>query len=308
MSLPEDYLTYPHRSYGMDQDRYGWRPVTARAPITWPGGHALAAMIVVPIEHHTLEPLGKPFKPPGAMQTPYPDLRHYTTRDYGNRVGVFRILKELNAAGLRATFPVNANQLGRLKPLIDAIIAEGHEIAAYGLAADYIHWSGLEPGIEAGWIAEVRQRFDVAGLQPRTWMSPARQQSFATLDLIAEYGFDICLDWEIDEIPVRMRSDAGEITTLPLSNELDDRTLLIDRRQTEDDWADQVLEAARYLSDGAERFGGRMMGFTLTPYVIGQPFRMAALRRMLAGLDETGTWIATAGELADAAIETAPNR
>ncbi len=300
MSLPDDYLTYPHRSYGMDQDRYAWRPVTERAPITWPGGQPLAVMIVVPVEHHTLEPSGKPFKPPGAMQTPYPDLRHYTTRDYGNRVGVFRILKELKAAGLRATFPVNADQLDRLRPLIDAILADGHEIAAHGLAADHIHWSGLEPGVEVGWIAQVRNRFDAAGLKPRVWMSPARQQSFATLDLIVEQGFDICLDWEIDEVPVRLRTNTGGLTALPLSNELDDRCLLIDRRQTEDEWADQILEAGRYLSTDADRFGGRMLGFTLTPYVIGQPFRIPALRRMLAGLGDLNVWTATAAQITDA--------
>lgn len=300
MSLPDDYLTYPLRAYGMDQDRYPWRPVTARPPIAWPGGQPLAVMIVVPIEHHTLEPSGKPFKPPGAMQTPYPDLRHYTTRDYGNRVGVFRILKALNEAGVRATFPVNADQLERLKPLLEAILADGHEVAAYGLAADRIHWSGLEPGVEANWIAEVRRRFDAAGLNPRAWMSPARQQSFATLDLIAQQGFDICLDWEIDEVPVRLRTDAGGVTALPLSSELDDRSLLIDRRQTEDEWADQILAAAQYLSAGGGRFGGRTLGFTLTPYVSGQPFRIAALRRMLTGLRDVGAWTATASEIAAA--------
>ncbi len=301
MTLPSDYLTYPHRSYGMDQDRYAWRPASKRDRITWPSGAPLAVMIVVPIEHHTLEPLGKPFKPPGAMQTPYPDLRHYTTRDYGNRVGVYRILNALKAAGVRATFPVNANQLERLKPLIDVILADGHEIAAHGLAADHIHWSGLEPGVEASWIAQVRQRFDAAGLKPRVWLSPARQQSFATLDLIAERGFDICLDWEADEVPMSMRCKTGEVTALPLSNELDDRSLMIDRRQTEDEWADQLLAAARYLSADANRFGGRTLGFTLTPYVTGQPFRIAALRRMLAGLGEASVWTATASEIADAA-------
>ena len=298
MSLPGDYLTYPHRRHGMDQDRYPWRPVGERQPRAWPGGQAVAAMIVVPIEHHTLEPVGKPFKHPGAMQTPYPDLRHYTTRDYGNRVGVYRILAALKAAGAKATFPINANQLERLRPLVEAIVEDGHEVAAYGLSTDHIHWGGLEREVEAGWIAEVRQRFEAAGLTPRTWMSPARQQSFSTLDLIAERGFDICLDWEIDEVPVALRTEAGAVTALPLSNELDDRTLLIDRRQTEDEWADQVLEAARYLAGGVDRFGGRMLGFTLTPYVTGQPFRIAALRRMLAGLAEPGVWTATATELA----------
>lgn len=298
MSLPDEYLRYPHRSYGMDQDRYAWRPVAARAPITWPGGQALCVMVVVPIEHHALEPVGKPFKHPGAMQTPYPDLRHYTTRDYGNRVGVFRILDEIRAAGLKATFPVNANQLQRLRPLIDAIQADGHEIAAYGLSTDCIHWGGLDRETEAAWVAEVRQRFEAAGLAPRAWMSPARQQSFATLDLLAAHGFDICLDWEMDETPVKMRTSAGDVCALPLSNELDDRTLLIDRRQTEDEWADQVLEAARYLAAGADRFGSRMLGFTLTPYVSGQPFRIAALRRLLQELRELGAWSASASDIA----------
>jgi peptidoglycan/xylan/chitin deacetylase (PgdA/CDA1 family) len=304
MSLPDDYLTYPHRSYGMDQGRYDWRPVGARSKIAWPGGQPLAAMIVVPIEHHTLEPSGKPFKPPGAMQTPYPDLRHYTTRDYGNRVGVYRILKALKSAGVRATFPVNAGQLGRLKPLVEAILTDGHEIAACGLAADHIHWSGLEAGVEAARIDEVRRRFDAAGLRPRVWLSPARQQSFSTLDLIAAKGFDICLDWEIDEVPVALRTDCGPVTALPLSNELDDRSLMIDRRQTEDEWADQVLDAARYLGAGTDRFGARMLGFTLTPYVSGQPFRTAALRRMLAGLTAGGVWAATASQIADAAAQS----
>lgn len=301
MPLPDDYLIYPHRSYGMDQSLYAWRPATVRAPFDWPGGVKVAGLIVVPIEHHMLNPSGKPFKHPGALVTPYPDLRHYTTRDYGNRVGVFRILDALKSAGLKATFPINAGQLDRLRPLVEAIQAEGHEVAAYGLDTDHIHWGGLDRDIEARWIDEARSRFQAAGLSPTTWMSPARQQSFATLELLAAAGFTVCLDWEADETPLPMTTPGGPILSLPLSNELDDRLLLMDRRQTEDQWADQVLEAQAYLSAGAERFGGRVLGFTLTPYVAGQPFRIAALRRLLAGLAaasgfraEGASWIADA--------------
>jgi peptidoglycan/xylan/chitin deacetylase (PgdA/CDA1 family) len=302
MPLPDDYLIYPHRSYGMDQTLYDWRPAEKRAPISWPGGASVAAMIVVPIEHHGLTPPGKPFKHPGAMVTPYPDLRHYTTRDYGNRVGAFRILDALAAARLKATFAVNADQLQRLSPLVDAIVEGGHEIAAYGLSTEHIHWTGLEPSVEAGWIATVRERFDAAGLKPRAWLSPARQQSFATLDLIAGAGFDVCLDWEQDETPVPMTTPSGVIKAVPLSNELDDRALLIDRRQTEDEWAGQILEAKDYLKSGAERYGGRVLGFTLTPYVTGQPFRIFALRRVLGDLAaDGGVWAAGASEIADAA-------
>jgi peptidoglycan/xylan/chitin deacetylase (PgdA/CDA1 family) len=299
MPLPDDYLAYPHRAYGMDQARYAWRPAGERAPLAWPGGAAVAAMIVVPIEHHALTPPGKPFKHPGAMVTPYPDLRHYTTRDYGNRVGVFRILDALAEAGLRATFPVNADQLARLALLVEAIAAAGHEIAAYGRSPEHIHWSGLEAGVEAAWVAEVRRRFDAAGRTPRAWLSPARQQSFETLDLIAAAGFDVCLDWEQDDVPVAMATSTASVWAVPLFNELDDRTLLIDRRQSEDDWAAQILEARDHLKRGAPRYGGRVLGFTLTPYVMGQPFRISALRRVLADLAaDPAVWAASASEIA----------
>jgi allantoinase len=300
MSLPDDYLVYPKRAYGMDQDRYPWRSSINRPKVAWPGSAALACMIVVPLEFHMLNPSGKPFKHPGAMATPYPDLRHYTTRDYGNRIGAFRILRALKAAGLKGTFPVNAVLLSRVRPLIDAILEDGHEIAAYGVDTDHIHWSGLEQGVEKEWVEETRAAFTAIGLSPRVWMSPARQQSFQTLDLIAAAGFNICLDWEQDSVPVSMNTSAGDVTAVPLSNELDDRSLLIDRRQTEDEWADQVIEAAAYMVAEAPRFGGQALGFTLTPYVAGQPFRIAALRHLLARLaSDPLIWSARASQIAD---------
>ena len=302
MTLPSDYLEYPLRKYGMDQDRYAWRPSGERAPLAWPQGKSVAAMIVVPLEFHMLNPAGKPFKSPGAMVTPYPDLRHFTTRDYGNRVGAFRLLDALKAAGLKATFPINAVLLDRVRPLVDAILADGHEIAAYGWDSDHIHWGGLDPAVEREWVGKVRAAFDAAGLKPRAWLSPARQQSFATLDLIAEAGFDVCLDWEQDAVPVDMRTDHGPVTAVPLSNELDDRQLLIDRRQDEKSWAGQIAEARDWLKGEADRYGGQVLGFTLTPYVAGQPFRMWAVREILGGLAGNGkVWTATASEIADAA-------
>lgn len=301
MPVPDAYLAYPHRVYGSDQARYPWRPSADRVPIAWPGKAEVACMIVVPLEFHMLNPRGAPFKHPGAMVTPYPDLRHFTTRDYGNRVGVFRILRELKTAGLKATFPVNAALLPRIRPAIEAVVADGHEIAAYGQDTDHIHWAGLEPGVERSWVQATRTAFDRAGLRPRTWMSPARHQSFETLDLIAEAGFDTCLDWEQDSVPTPMKTTGRDVIAAPLSVELDDRLLLCDRGQTEAEWADQILEAVRFTAGEAPRLGGQVVGFTLTPYVSGQPFRTWALRKVMAQLaGDAAVWSATASEIAEA--------
>ena len=303
MPLPPDYLTYPNRHYGQDIARYDWRMSEDRPKIAWPDGKAVAALIIVPLEFFMLNPSSKPFKHPGAMVTPFPDLRHYTSRDYGNRVGIYRILTALKVAGLRATFPVNAVLLAKKRSLIEAIIADGHEIAAHGWDTDSLHYGGMEPDIEADYISKTRAAFTVTGLTPRTWMSPARSQSQATPDLIKAANFDVCLDWESDSVPWTMRTQHGPLTCVPISNEMDDRKILIDQRQSEADWRDQVLAARDLLVEEAPRFGGQVLSFTLTPYISGQPFRIWALREVLASLgSDPHVWSATAGEIADARI------
>jgi peptidoglycan/xylan/chitin deacetylase (PgdA/CDA1 family) len=284
MPLPDDHLTYPHRRHGMDQTRHGWAPRPEGARWHLPDGRKVAVTIVVPLEWHMLNPSGKPFRHPGAMQTPYPDLRHFTTRDYGNRVGVWRLLEALERAGLHATFAINAALLGRVPPLVEAIVAGGHEVAAHGWDTDSIHHGALDEPTERAIVARTRAAFTAAGLTPTTWMSPARQQSFRTLDLIREHGFTTCLDWETDSIPFTLATAAGPVTGVPLLNELDDRHLLVTQRQTEEEWRRQILEAAAMMVAEFARFGAQAFGFTLTPYISGQPFRIAQVRALLDAL------------------------
>lgn len=301
MTLPDEYMRYPQRHFGQDHARYDWRIATNRPRADLPNKKQVAALIVVPLEFHRLNPEGKPFKHPGAMQTPYPDLRHFTTRDYGLRVGAYRILRELKQARLKAIFPINATLIERVRPLLDEIREDGHEIAAYGWDADAIHWGGISPAVEEKLVTDTRAAWTRAGISPRTWMSPARSQSFRTLELVRGHGFDICLDWEVDNVPVAFRTEHGTVTALPLFNELDDRKLLIDNRQTEMEWRDQIIEAVDFLKTEHDRYGPQIVSFTLTPYVIGQPFRIWALREVLAMIkSDSAVQTMTASELAEA--------
>ena len=112
-------------------------------------------------------------------------------------------------------------------------------------------------------------------------MSPNRQQSTRTPDLIRNAGFDICLDWEMDVQPLAMKTDHGALHTLPVLNELDDRFLLQTKHHSEGDWIKQVLEAVRYSAHEADTIGSQSLAFTMTPYIAGQPFRMWAVREIL---------------------------
>jgi hypothetical protein len=285
--MDASYLKYPNRHYGQDHTFYNWRLSRERPRLAWDGGAKVALSFIVPLEFFPLNPSGEPFKHPGAMKTPYPDLRHYTVRDYGNRVGVYRILEALGDT--RAGFAVNAKVAERYPPLMDYL--KDHEIIAHGVSTDHIHHEGLSEAEEDALIQQTLDALpNVTG-----WMSPARNQSSRTLERLGKAGLSYCLDWEADSVPV---ATSTGVTLLPNKYELSDFTLLHTRGQTEASWKKQILEAVDYLASEYERFGGQAICLTLTPYIIGQPFRMAALETLLNGLrGRDDVTILTPGEM-----------
>jgi allantoinase len=307
MSLDPGYLDYSKRGYGQDMDRYDWALARDRTPVRLPSGAKVAAMIVVACEHHVIDPKKSPFAHPHGMVTPFPDLRHFTSRDYGNRLGVFRILEALRARGLTATFALSAALLERAPPLVEAILNDGHELAAAGLHGDAIHHSGDETQAERDRIGQVRDMFEAAGVMPVTWLSPARQQSFVTPDLLTQAGFTRVLDWESDSVPLSLRTAHGPLTALPLFNELEDFKLLVERKQDEAVWTRQILEAKDFLKSEHASRGASVLGFQLTPFVAGQPFRIRALEALLDGLaGDEAVWCAGADEIAGAFEPASP--
>ena len=191
--MDKSYLTYPKRKYGQDHDIYDWGMAKDRAKLTWEKDAKVAISFIIPLEYFPLNPSGNPFKHPGAMVTPYPDLRHFTVRDYGNRVGVYRILEALDYYGIKATFAVNGEIAKRYPPLIDAIKAQGHQIAAHGVSTDHIHHEGRSAATENKLIKNSLASFSET---PAGWLSPARNQSSKTLERLAKAGLNYCLDWD----------------------------------------------------------------------------------------------------------------
>lgn len=281
--MDKSYLHYPKRAYGQDHDFYDWRMAKDRPKLMWNNGVKLAVTFIIPLEFFPLNPSGTPFKHAGAMVTPYPDLRHYTVRDYGNRVGVFRLLDVLKAESVKASFAVNGEIAKRYPPLIEAIQSSGHDIIAHGLSTDHIHHEGLSQAEEWALISKSLACFQTP---PTGWMSPARTQSSNTLHLLSKAGLTHCLDWEMDQVPVMATPDTAPITLIPNSYELSDFTLLHMRKQTEKSWLKQIKDSMDLLLSEYDRFGAQILGLTLTPYVLGQPFRIWALRALLAHIKD----------------------
>lgn len=281
--LADNYLKYPKRGYGQDHGLYKWRLASKRPKLNWRGDAKVGICFIIPLEFFPLNPSGTPFKHPGAMVTPYPDLRHFTVRDYGNRVGVYRILEAFAKTDVKGSFAVNGEIARRYPPLLDYVRRAGHEVAGHGLSTNHIHHEEMSASQENQWIIETQNCFDAP---PSGWMSPARNQSSRTVERLAANGVKYCLDWEMDQVPVMAETSAGDISLIPNNYELSDFTLLHTRRQTEESWKTQILNAVDVLSSEHARFGGQVLGLTLTPYIIGQPFRIWALEALLMALNK----------------------
>ncbi len=302
MSLPDNYLDYPMRRYGMDHDRYDWSMLPQRKPVEWPGQARVALWVVPALEWFPLNMSGFPFKPPGAMMTAYPDLRHYTLRDYGNRVGIFRLMKALDRHGIRASVAVNAAVAARYPSLIRECCQRDWEIIANGLDMDHLHHADLATADEKKLIDDTLDILNnAAGKTVRGWLSPAKSESADTLELLCAAGLDYVCDWANDDMPYAMRTASGPLHAMPHPIDIDDYTILVQNHHTEDDFRDQLCDQFDVLYRESATQGGRVMAISLHPWVIGQPYRMRALEEALQHImRHKGVWAATGSEILDA--------
>lgn len=296
MALDPSYLEYPRRRRGMDHDLYPWSNLFERAPVAWPDGAKVAVPIIVSLEWFPILAADQPFRAPGHMQTAYPDYRHYTSREYGTRVAIYRLLDVFAAAGVTISVATNASVAKRYPALIRDVVAAGHEVVAHSTDMNGTIASGLTEAEERALIANSLDTLERAtGTRPRGWLSIARSQSFATPSLLAEAGVAYMLDWVNDELPYVMTTRAGPIINLPLNHELSDRQIVTIQQQSADSYATQIRDAFTWLEGESTRYGGRMLPLHLTPYVMALPYRIGAFEGLVRWLGQHGAWIASTG-------------
>jgi allantoinase len=302
MTLDKDYLEYPHRRYGMDHGRYDWSMLSERSPVAWPNGAKLALWINVGLQFYPLDQQSKPFAVPGGMTMPYPDLRHFSLRDYGNRVGIFRFLKAFDKYGINATFAFNTQLAERAPYLLQRIVDRGDEIICHGWNMDSLHYGGMDRDEEGALIERSLDRLrELSGQSVSGWISPARNESENTPELLAANGVGYFCDWVNDDMPYRFNTDNGSLIAMPLSNELEDRFVLMNNLHSEQSWLEQVCDACDYLLQEADTQGGRILALNIHPWMLGQPHRIGKLEEALRYITgREGVWSAYGSDIADA--------
>jgi allantoinase len=280
------------RSHG----RYEYSPITARPPGRWPNGKGLAVYIALNLEQYAWgEGLVEDLVP----GIPAPDVLNNSWRDYGNRVGAWRLLELFKQQQLPLSLLVNSELYGVASQLIAAFREHGAEIASHG-RTNSEHQAGLNEADERALIDAVTATFvQHEGAPPAGWLSPWIAETERTPDLLDEAGYRYVLDWCMDDQPVWLKTRQGRILAVPYPQELNDSAAIIGRRVSAAEFSDMVIDQFDEMLEQS-REQPLVMGIALHSMIVGQPFRLRQLRRAFAHLarHRDAVWITTAGEIA----------
>ena len=278
-------------------DRYDFSPISARPVYDWPGGKRLAVTLCNNIEWFSfMTGLGSDHTLPGAAQT----TRNYAWRDYGNRVGIWYLFDMLDDLELPASHNVNAAALAHCPEIVDRIRARGDEVIGHGITNSERQDIMDEPA-ERAMIEQTSETIARHfGVRPRGWLGPYIVQSEVTLDLLKESGYEYVLDWPADDQPFWMRSRAGRILSVPYSIEINDSPAQVFRHHTGRQFEEMIVDHFDEMLHQSIRYP-LVFNVVMHPFVIGQPFRLRALRRALDHIlqHRDDIWLTTPGGVAD---------
>jgi peptidoglycan/xylan/chitin deacetylase (PgdA/CDA1 family) len=280
--------------------RYDYRAITDRKVYDWPNGKRLAVYLGLNLEHFAFgEGLGARLAP--AMGEP--DVLNYAWRDYGNRVGVWRMLEVFDALELPAGVLVNAAIYGYCPEVVAAFRARGDEIIGHG-RTNSERQGDLAEAEERRLIVEATAVLaEAEGRAPAGWLGPWISESAVTPDLLQEAGYRYLLDWCCDDQPIWMRTRRGRILALPYPQEVNDIPAVPLHRMSPADFTDLIVDNFEEMLQQAE-VQPLVMGIALHPYLIGLPYRLRHLRRALEHIaaKRADIWLTTPGAIADHVI------
>ncbi|WP_028030114.1 polysaccharide deacetylase [Gemmobacter nectariphilus] len=288
--------------------QYDFVPMSARKPLKWPGDQRLAVLLTINFEYwDPVQPTDKPYYPggPGIVGGNLPgnvyDNPNFTWREYGQRVGVWRMFDVFDAEGVPASCTMNAKMALERREVIDAALARNWEIVAHNyvqdeLLTDYMFDEAAERDV----IRRTLQVYEqTVGRKARGWLSSSLRSTLNTIDILAEEGLTFVTDLLNDDQPYLVKTRSGKpMVSIPYTSEVNDFSFLRQGLTVETGF--QMFKEQFDWLYAESATSGRFMNIGLHPHVIGQPFRIRALRDFIRYAKQfDGVWFPKREEIAD---------
>jgi len=279
-----------------DPGFYDYLPYDQRPQIRWPGGARVAFWVAPNVEFYELNPPRNPAR--AAWARPAPDVQNYSYRDYGNRVGFWRMLEAMRRCNVRGSVSLNVAMCEHHPEVIAACADNGWEFYSHG-TYNTRYLMGMS---EAQERAVIQDSIDTirkhTGQKLDGWLAPALTYTDRTMDLVAEMGLSYVCDLFHDDQPVPVKTRSGRLTSVPYSLEMNDTIVYNVNQVSPRRYGDIIKRQFDQLYREGEH-SGTVMCIPLHPYLIGQPYRLAAFEEALQYIaSHDKVWLATGREIA----------
>ncbi len=281
--------------------RVDYSPIIDRPNIKWPNDARVAFWVAPNVEHYEYVPDFDGKKNPWP-RTPYPDVQQYAYRDYGNRVGFWRMLEVLDQHRIRCCVSLNLAVLEHFPEIGKAMVDRDWDFMSHGIYNTRYLDTYTEEQERAFYQDNIETLKRHTGKTLKGMLGPAVSATERTPDLMAEAGLIYHTDWVHDDQPVPIKVNEGKLISVPYSFELNDVPIF--RTHYESEYFVEMCKAQFDQLYAEGEHSARVMCIALHPYLFGQPHRVRYLDEILGYImSHEGVWQTTADDIAEHFIE-----
>ena len=283
----------------LSSDRVDYSPIIDRPIIKWPNDARVALWIAPNVEHYEYFPDFDGVRE-AWPRMPYPDTQQYSYKDYGNRIGFWRMLEPLDKYNIKCCVSLNLAVLEHFPEIAEAMVQRDWDFMSHGIYnTRFLDNDAYTEEQEREFFRDnIETLHRLTGKTLKGMLTPAISGTERTPDLMAEAGLIYHTDWMHDDQPVPIKVKSGKLISVPYTVELNDSPMF--KTPHEGEYFARIIKAQfdQLYKEGAE--SGRVMCLALHPFAIGQPHRYKYLEDALGYMmSHDGVWQTTADEIAE---------
>jgi allantoinase len=283
------------------EQRIDYLPFNRRPRIEWPNKARVAFWVVPNVEHYEyMPPAGSGRHVKGNPDFPAPNIPVNARRDYGSRIGFWRMLKVLDRYGIRCSVNINLAVLDHFPEERDAMVERNWDFCCHGMYNTRAAPKGLPIEEQRAWVDDCMTLAQRATGKPLKGFNVLSRATPELPDLLAERGIIYHSDYLHDDQPTPINVAKGKLVSIPYGAEINDSVMTQrDRPWEMDVFHDLAKEAfGRLYAEGAEN--GMVLCLPIHPWCAGYPYRIDYLDRTLDYImSHDAVWQATGDEIAE---------
>ncbi len=258
-------------------ERLPYSAIIDRQAPKLPDGARMIVWTIVNVEvWDSMETMPRTVITPPAGGSPMPDIPNWAWHEYGNRIGFWRLKEVLDEFSVRTTLALNGSVCTVYPRIVHAAMEAGWEFIGHGFSQKNMQKVDNER-------VDIQQTRDIiekcTGRAPRGWLGPALTETFETVDLLKEEGFEYVADWVLDDQPITLKTRAGDLVNVPYTQETNDVAMMLIQHHKASEYADRALDQFETFYEESKT-QPRVMALPCHPYIVGVPHRIKYFRKI----------------------------